>query len=796
VEAAASAPGSGGSGTLEAFIVEESLLERADTLNPLDRPVDNLFFSDMNLLEVPRSVTVLSPEALRQLEVRTFDDLSRVGAGLTRPNFFGVPGAPFIRGSEATVFYNGVKRVYNRNDRPTSFGSLEAMDIVKGPAPAHFGAALAGGYANFIPKSPYFDAARGSARVTVGSYDYLNAQFDIGGPTLLPGGTPGAYRLSITGQKDDTFYNNLRNDFLSAYGSIKAEPARGIKVFGGFEAFEFDSNENAGWNRPTQDLIDNGNYIVGSPRADLTDAQQRTLLGTFSNNIDAFTGSGSILGQSALVVPDDVFFDVYAPGSPQEIAAADVPGGQQYTEAFFAAGGEVITTQLEPEEVLADPDDFADSFNALTFFDVVNERNPDMPLTAKTFAEFLSFNKRSSYGFAADGVNVALAQRLQAETTRHFLGKDIELLFGGELRYDYASFMTDFTTELFNGRDLSTGTIPDTTTIPVGSQVDWTAGLAAETTLARSGLFLSMRSELTERLSLILGGRIEYARYDIGVPNSFNGPTGPGDFNQHDIVYGNWMVSPVYKLTENVSLYASIQRGTTETPNDFGAFRLGDANFNDTDLYEAGIKSALFGGKLFASAAVYYWDKTNLGETPIGADADTFRGKGLEIELSVEPVERFTILANFTAQRVNARFSLPFRTFNLDDEQTALYANSLQFDLGDTLANNPDFIAPGFPEVAANLFAVYQMKNGLGFGIGPTYRDGFFLNYERTLRVPSVILWNANLFYKGERVDLMLRFENFTDERWFKGSDGAFASNTLVTPGEPANVRFSVTWKW
>ena len=35
--------------------------------------------------------------------------------------------------------------------------------------------------------------------------------------------------------------------------------------FAGAEYFRFNSNENAGWNRPTQNLINNGKYVIGEP---------------------------------------------------------------------------------------------------------------------------------------------------------------------------------------------------------------------------------------------------------------------------------------------------------------------------------------------------------------------------------------------------------------------------------------------------------------------------------------------------------------------------------------------------
>jgi len=89
---------------LAPFVAEQTSLEESDSLSPLNRPINNVFMDDMTVMEIPRSVTVLTPEAMKQYSLRSFDDLPRAGAGLQRPNYFGLAGTPFIRGTQAGVF--------------------------------------------------------------------------------------------------------------------------------------------------------------------------------------------------------------------------------------------------------------------------------------------------------------------------------------------------------------------------------------------------------------------------------------------------------------------------------------------------------------------------------------------------------------------------------------------------------------------------------------------------------------------------------------------------------------------
>jgi len=113
------------------------------------------------------------------------------------------------------------------------------MDVVKGPAPAHFGPGLVGGFVNLVPKSPYFDQTRGSLKLTAGADDFYNAQLDVGGPTLLFG-RPAAYRVSVTGQLAGSYYHRIHHDYASLYAALKTAVAPDVTLFTGTEYF--DSN--------------------------------------------------------------------------------------------------------------------------------------------------------------------------------------------------------------------------------------------------------------------------------------------------------------------------------------------------------------------------------------------------------------------------------------------------------------------------------------------------------------------------------------------------------------------------
>lgn len=118
---------------------------------------------------------------------------------------------------------------------------------------------------------------------------------------MLLGHRPAAYRLSLTAQQADSYWRNVGNDYLSAYGALKVQLREDVQLFTGAEYYNFHSNENPGWNRVTQNLIDHGNYITGEPQ-NITDP---ALGGDANVNLIKFPGAftGQAAKFRALILP-------------------------------------------------------------------------------------------------------------------------------------------------------------------------------------------------------------------------------------------------------------------------------------------------------------------------------------------------------------------------------------------------------------------------------------------------------------------------------------------------------------
>ena len=823
---------------LDEFITEEVSQELSDSLMPTDRSVSSAFFEDMKLLDIPRSVMVLSPETMEQFQIKNFDDLQKIGAGTERYNFYGIAGAPVLRGWQGGIYFNGMLRAFQRNEMPTSFGALEALEIVKGPAPAQFIPSHVGGYVNMIPKSPFFNESRGSVKFQIGSNDLYNVQIDKGGPILI-GDKPAAYRISLTAQEADSWYDGIGNDYVSLYGSIKMQLSENTYLFAGAEYYEFKSNENAGWNRPSQKLIAKSEYVIGEPlslvRSSKGGLADRGLLG---RNADF----------RALVVPASVVTDAVADGRMNasqlaalkdlsdtevrstiyESLAEDVQqtsSGYLYTREYFMAGGKVFTEKIDGNQVLSDSSDFADSEDLMLFVDLESFLSDSTTLTNKLFFEDIHTDKLSSYQYAFRSDQTVIDDRLSA-TTRFEVGENtsVKLEYGGQARLTNAIQLQDFWAEPFARRDISRDEISPNTVFLSGAQMDpstgnnfWgggfgaggTGGHAVESELTQLGAFASALVDIGKHLSIITSVRWDSVDFETKIPK---GPTdiAPNGTSGNDSFF-NWSLNPILKINDQVSLYAAFQEATTYAPLQGGAI-LGDQNFGDSQLQEVGIKLSVLEDRLYASAAFYDWEQSAFNDRT--NTNDPYESEGVEIEFTYEVNDRTTIIGSYSERETRRTSPLGFRSMpfglvdptgaNNDEIGIALAAGNLlhQFSgafggftpQGSSPSNNPNLIVPGAPEQTAKLFVATSLDSPWSFAIGAVYSSSYFSSYDRNITIDSSTVLNANLSFETDNWKTMLSLENLTEENYFIGSEPTFAANTIITKApEDVQGRLTVT---
>ncbi len=822
---------------LEAFIVEETAQTQPETLSPLSVRMDSLFGEDMTVLEVPRAVTVISPEMRELLQVDSYEALDRFGAGTQRLNFFGLAGSAFVRGTRAGTYFNGMLRAYQRNEMPMSFGALDGLEIIKGPVPANFSPTLVGGAVNQRPKSPFYDQARGVVELEFGSWDQRQLQVDYGAPLTLFG-KPAAYRLSYTGHRSERYYENVPNDFDSFYGAVKIKLSSRHRLFIGGEIYDFRSSEIPGVNRPTQELIDQGRYVIGEP-ALLTSSTWdgevvRPLVSfpyTFSVNPALF----------ALAIPGDVareridspllpyMLDLNDPAVVDEIYQpvdiSSVPGfvawghadaaaylaqvnkqtqdAYIYTAAYFDAGGSVLTEALQRDRVLADPEDMANSRDYIAFADLETRLSGDQRLLTRFFLEDLTTEKASSYGFAFNSEQLVLQGKLEYQAVIDSIFSNIST--GLDFRYTDAHVLQDFDAEPFSRRDLSLETISMNSVVRAGGASspdglnNWsdfgTASLHSE--LFQAALYVDGVVEAGERIKLYYGGRLEHAGYDVELPDEIDRVS--GETRDSRKTGGNeflWQahLNPQLEIAPNIYLYGAVQLGKALAPGDGGTVS-GTDSFTDAELFEGGVKANLLDGRLFTSLSAYHWDQATFSTRD--ASARPLRAKGLEWEFAYSPTNRLTLLGAFTAQRVNLRSDLlGFGAIPMSEQGWALNGGILNATGGRSAPDNPDMVFAGLPEVTAHMYAAFKLPYGFQVSGGPIWRDGYYHDMQRAMRIPSYMLWAAQLRYDAQDWWIRIHVENLFDEEYWIGQEPVFSAGTLILQGSARRWQITVGYRF
>ncbi len=227
------------------------------------------------ILETPRTVSFVSEEQITLLGISSADDLTRVVPGVYTNRRWGLQGGVDVRGVSADMYFRGMKRLSMQGHARTSLTGMDAIEVVKGPPSPIYGMGRIGGYTNMIPKAgrakggSYLQEAQGFAQLVGGSWDRSEVSFGIGGPMAVGEKAGGYYVYGLLEDSPTTWVEpvHAKQKILQAATSID-------NVIGPFRlevGGQYQNSNTAGafMNRVTQDLLDDGTYITGTPLVNL-----------------------------------------------------------------------------------------------------------------------------------------------------------------------------------------------------------------------------------------------------------------------------------------------------------------------------------------------------------------------------------------------------------------------------------------------------------------------------------------------------------------------------------------------
>ena len=93
---------------LDELAIEEIPIE--DNIMPTSRPFDSVYGAARSILDTPRNVTIISRAQLDAIAIKDVRDFSKLTSSSYTKTNFGAPSTPNLRGQEADLFVNGMRR--------------------------------------------------------------------------------------------------------------------------------------------------------------------------------------------------------------------------------------------------------------------------------------------------------------------------------------------------------------------------------------------------------------------------------------------------------------------------------------------------------------------------------------------------------------------------------------------------------------------------------------------------------------------------------------------------------------
>ncbi|MBE7175185.1 MAG: TonB-dependent receptor [Mucilaginibacter polytrichastri] len=660
------------------------------------------FVSKMPLskLENPQVYTSIDKSLLTDQLVFSVDDAMRNATGVQKMwestgragdggSFYNTRG--FIAQS---TLRNGIAGVVTST---IDAANLEKLEIIKGPSGTLFGSALTsyGGLINRVTKKPYEEMG-GEISLSGGSYDLFRATLDLNTPlnkekTLL-------FRLNQAYNTQATFQTVGSSKSVAVAPSLLYRPNDRLSI-------HFDGEFFQGWSTASQFIF--FYYPAAMLRANRADQLN-------------FDYNSSYMG------PDLTM--------------------RSKSANFFGQVNYKISPAFTSSTNFTSSNSFSDGFNP--YFYVV----PDMrggtadslqradQSTKNSRSELLEIQQNFNGDFRIGSLRNRLViglDFLRQNNNQNFFGGN----FGKPVLLSEAASLTDFN-----------GTAQ--TVLYASGGVQFTYPIT--TKLNMYSAYISDVLNITDNLNVLAALRVD--RYEN------QGGKAGGDVT----AYNQNALSPkfgiVYSpLKDRLSFFANYQNSfrnngtfTAFDPSATDNLAVRNAKLEQANQIEGGVKFDLLAGKLAGTVSYYNIRVSNVLRADPAAPAlaqiqdGTQLSKGVEFELTANPVDGLNLVAGFT------------------------YNNS-EFTRADADVNGRRPATASSPYLA-NFFASYRFTGtalkGLGLGFGGNYAsDNKIMNSvsQGVFILPAYTVLNASAFYDYRKIRFSAKVDNLGNEKYWIG---------------------------
>lgn len=717
------------------------------------------------LLDVPKSVSIISQQLIEDTNVTTLSEALRNVPGITlgageggNPN----GDRPFIRGynSESSMYVDGVR---NSNSQNREMFAIEQVEVIKGSASTLGGAGGTGGSINMISKlAKAGDSFEGS--VQGGTDDYQRITLD--GNKDFGNGI--AARVAVMGHHNDKAgqSNGAEYKRFGIAPSIAFGLDTATRATLSYYYLKSDDTPDSGvpyWDAATK-------TATGKP----LDTKQGIYYGWKARD---FQKQENQIGTIKLEhdITDDLTISNIAMYSKSK---NDYIWTQPDDSQGNLANGEVwrrANTRITDTNTFTDQLALTGKFNT--------------GLLQHRFNTGIEYSKtksdKGSYDITdktANGLNPNSGATSGTDPDKWGACKNPGMGLGSASNYWCTSAYNP------NPNDPFYGTI--------------TANKAISSTTSKTtSVYMLDNIEITPQWLLDLGVRWDKFDSDIKYNKDSGTAIKAGDkfSSSHD--FFNYQAGITYKPTENSAIYASFATAANPVGVDGGdgseGLGIPDRNNNaaqanvinnlkpeQVKTYEIGTKWNVLDDKLNLTAAIFRTEKTNTratDEAGFTSNIGKTRVDGIELGASGNITEKWAMSAGYTylnSELVDGGFT----NIAKKGEPAHYVSNPNNGNQVQNVAKN-----------SATLWTTYQVLPALNLGVGAVAMDKVYGDAANTKWVPGYVRYDAMARYDvSKEVNLQLNVNNLSDKRYFTK---AYASH-YASEAEGRSAVLSVNFKY
>lgn len=782
---------------------------------------------EAKVLDTPRSVTQINAEQLANDPIRSSDDLVKYAPGITRGGGQNAGIAPQMRGQNTEVFQDG-QRAYGVR-HPANFNAYEGADIVAGPSSVTYGSVSgSGGYVNYLSKKPDFNRFRTKLSGEIGSWipdgesrDATKFSIDNTGPLT----DNLAYRVSITRQRQEDFYDNVENNFDAFYGALawRNDNLR-VDWNAAYDDY-FDYNITHGWNRATQDLVDHGKYYAG--RATPVIQNGNTL---WSPVLSSGASDAQVLGwvqrQRNAQGQYQVVNGSFQGASPNTQANPGSLRGWVYDPSLAGNGLTSLSSQTGQRA-----QDENRSRRFTTQLRIEGDLTPSITLANSTFYQHSTDTTDAVGAFQVQGKDDIFDNRFEFRARGQWQLGDLTLVDDSNTGLIYRRERNESIAannsfgSTINAYDLTLDpTLKNPGDLlglsgrnPAGGNAAWigqpgvpqlssyygwlnlsamypaghglyaesVAPYTADSTWTTQTLFSQHNLRLGERVGLNVGASRSWIDARIENPFVLTGGNPRKDSDNYRLF--SVQVSPYFKPTENSTLYYTFDRSLAVNTGFFtnglgwgsgtGANQLNPLAFESLSvLHEVGLKVEAVPDQLFFTLAAYKQARdqspdsnNNIARLIVKGWEATLRYQDQHLRGGLN-LSRISAYNEFTSQAGFASAGF------IPDNGTVFGDNN-------SLNQRPagKFDAVQIPKYNAGGYVDYRFDSGFGVELSGWWTSSWYLNLSKTVKVPDEYNLDLAVYYRQPQWGVTVRMLNVTDELNFV-SGLAGSTNTFLQP--------------